>query len=295
MTAVAPGPTGAQRACRPELVPLDEGLVDDAAHFLHAHLDRQIAIEDWRRMLRYPWASETRGYGYALLHRGGVVGVLGTYYSERQVHGHAETFCNLHSWCVHPDHRAESLRLLLAPLRHRDHTLTTLTVSRDTVEIMKRFGFSPLDETIVLLVNPLLAFGARRTTVTTERSAVLAVVDEDHRRVLLDLGPMRSARASLARDGDDWCLCLSSRERRRGIAVTRIVYVSHPAVFTAWLGAFARSFISEDATTVTTCPPRFLTRRPPLAVTVADPRPQLFRSSRLHAADITCLYSELTR
>lgn len=295
MTAVEEDRRAAESSYSSELVLIDDALVDKVACFLRDHLNRRVPIENWRRILRYPWASERRNYGYALLRDGDVVGVLCAYYSERQVRGRAEKFCNLHSWCVHPNHRSESLRLLLAPLRQRDDTITTLTVSKETVDIIKRFGFSPLDEKIVLLPNPLLAFGAWRTKATTEPTAVLAGVDDDHRRILTDLGPMRSARATLVRDGGDWCLCFSRCERRKGVPVTRIVYVSSPGLFTAWLGAFVRSFLNEDATPITTCSPRFLIRRPSLSLVADEPRPQLFRSSRLRAADITCLYSELTR
>ena len=246
-------------------------------------------------MLRYPWAGEKAAYGYALVVGEDVVGVICTCYSEQQVHGRAETFCNLHSWCVHPDYRPESVRLLLAPLRQRDHTFTTLTVSKDTVAFLKRFGFSPIDDKTALLVNPLLALRGWRPRVTTERPAILAAVDEVHRRMLADFGAMRSARATLARRGEDWCLCLSLRERRRGTAATRIVYVSHRPLFTDWLGAFARSFLLRDRTLITTCPSHFLTRRTLCAVVAREPRPQFFKSSRLQAADVTCLYTELTR
>ena len=296
MSAPAPAPPALPgHGRRPELVALDEGLVDRAAEFLHRHLDPAIGRDEWQCRLRYPWAAENASYGYALVHEGELVGVLGAYRSRQEVRGRSERFCNLHSWCVHPNYRSESLRLLSEPLRDREHTITTLTVSRDTVEIMRRFGLKPLDEKILLLPNPLLAFGAWRARITNDPRALRATLDDRHRRLLAELGPMRSARATLARQGQRWCLCLSTREQRRGIAATRIIYVSHPAQFADWLPAFIRSFIVNDATPVTLASPRVLARPPRLAFLLREPRPQFFRSSRLAAEDVSCLYSELTR
>ena len=280
---------------RSALVSVGDDLVDRVASFLHLHLDRRRPVDEWRRILRYPWASENPVYGYALLRGEEVVGVVCTCYSRQEIRGGAEPFCNLHSWCVHPLHRAESVRLLAAALGDRKQTVTTLTVSRETVDFLKRFGFRPIDEDVALIPTPLFALDGWQARITAERPAVLAVVDEAHRRMLSDFGVMRLARAIVARRHRDWCLCLYTRERRRGIAVCRVVYVSHPPLFTKWLGAFARSWLLKDGTLLATCPPRFLTHRPAGAFIAREPRPQLFRSSRLDAPDITCLYSELTR
>jgi hypothetical protein len=277
------------------IVPIDEDLLEEVLLFLCDHMHPRVPIGDWREAFCYPWCPGRPNYGYALRHRGRVVGVQGACYSIQRIDGRAEKYCNLHSWCVHPDFRRESLRLLLAPLRERDCTVTTLTASKATVPLMKKFGFAAFDEHIVIFPNPLVAFGAWGVHVSAARDAVLAGVDADHRKILADLGPMRRARARIAGRGNDWCLCISVPERRKSLPVTRIVYVSHPALFADWASAFARSFLTVDASLLTTCPLRYLPRRPVLSARLVEPRPAFFKSSQLSAQQVTCLYSELTR
>jgi hypothetical protein len=277
------------------IVPIDDDLLEEVVHFLHAHMHPTWPIDAWRDTFRYPWRPDRSNYGYALCHLGRVVGVQGVCYSFQRLNGRAEKYCNLHSWCVHPDYRPESLRLLLASLRQRDCTFTTLTASKATVPIMERFGFRALDAHTVLLPNPLIAFGAWAVRVSAARKDLLAHVDEEHRQLLADLGPMRRARAILATRDDAWCLCISIKEKRKSLPVTRVVYVSDQVLFAAWLGAFARSFLRLDRSLLTTCPARYLPRRSLLCPRLAEPRPAFFKSTRLSAEQVTCLYSELTR
>jgi len=278
-----------------ELIAIDEDLVDQVARFLHDYLNSGISVDDWVEAVRYPWYPQEANYGWALSHGGRVVGVICAIYSVQRINGREEKFCNMHSWCVHPDYRSESLRLLTPLLRQDEYAITNLTAGKDVVKIMKKFGFAALDDKVVIVPNPLVAFGAWHVKVTTERDAILTRVDDYRRRILCDLEPMRRAVATLAHAGDDWCLCISLRGRRKGVPLTRVVYVSHPALWSAWLAAFARSVLKVDHTLFTSCSPRLLTRRPLFATTLGEPRPELFRSRRLSADDITFLYSELTR
>lgn len=277
------------------IVPIDDGLLEEVVHFLQDHMYPQWPIDHWRETFRYPWYPNRPNYGYALCHLGRVVGVQGACYSVQYLNGRAEKYCNLHSWCVHPDYRRESLRLLLASLGQRDCTFTTLTASKATIPIMKRLGFNALDVHTVVLPNPLVAFGAWGVRVSAARETVLAGVDDVHRRMLADLGPMRRARAVLASRGSDWCLCISVRETRKSLPVTRVIYVSDRALFADWVSAFARFFLTIDLSLLTTCPARYLPRRSVLSPRLVEPRPSFFKSARLSAGEVTCLYSELTR
>jgi hypothetical protein len=277
------------------IVPIGEHLLEEVLIFLHEHMRPQVAVEHWRETFCYPWLRTRPNYGYALCHCGHVVGVQGICYSMQRINGRTERYCNLHSWCVHPNYRRESLRLLLTAIRQEGCTITTFTASKATVPIMKMFGFTPLDDQVIILPNPLLAFGAWRVRISLDPDAILAGIDADNRNILAELGPMSRARARIAQHGEDWCLCLSVRERRRSLSVVRVIYVSHPVLFAAWASAFARSFFVTDASPLTTCPARFLPHRPLLSGRFVEPRPAFFKSSRLTAGEVTYLYSELTR
>lgn len=279
----------------PEVVRVDEALLDDVARFLHDEMRPDIPTTAWRRALWQPWPPDGHARGYALRDAGRVVGVVCAFYSVQRIAGREELFCNINHWCVRPEYRSYSLRLVEPLLRRRDCTFTNLSVSKETVELWKKLGFAALDERIAVLVNPLLAFGAWHVRVTADKDALLSLVDRHYRRVLRDLGDMARARATAARLGEEWCLCVSLRERRKGIYTTRVIHVNDPTCFSQWIGAFARSFLRLDKTLVTTCPPRFLEGGVHLAAMLPEPRPELFRSPRLSRREVTCLYSELTR
>ena len=58
-----------------------------------------------------------------------VVGAYLAFYSERTIDGRAERFCNLGAWCVLPEHRFHSLRLLKALLAQDGYHFTDLSPS----------------------------------------------------------------------------------------------------------------------------------------------------------------------
>ena len=121
-----------------ELISIDEALVEEVSHFLHEYLNSDISVDEWSRAVRYPWCPEKPNYGWALRHLGRVVGAWCAIYSVQKINGREEKFCNLHSWCVHPDHRAESLRLLTPLLRQPEYTITALTAGRHVVQLLPR-------------------------------------------------------------------------------------------------------------------------------------------------------------
>ena len=54
------------------------------------------------------WAADVPTHGFLLREEGRVVGALTALYSERQVAGRTERFCNVATWCVLPSHRSQS-------------------------------------------------------------------------------------------------------------------------------------------------------------------------------------------
>jgi len=99
-----------------ELAAITDPDVAVVAAFLHANLNARVPASVWRRAMSVPWKVEAPNHGFMLRDGQRVVGVYLAFYSERVVAGRAERFCNLGAWCVLPDFRFQSVRLLKALL-----------------------------------------------------------------------------------------------------------------------------------------------------------------------------------
>ena len=82
-----------------------------------------------------------------------VVGAQLAFYSERSIDGRRERFCNLGAWCVLPEYRFHSLRLLKAALGQQGYHFTDLSPSGNVVDINSRLEFRFLDTTTILVPN----------------------------------------------------------------------------------------------------------------------------------------------
>ena len=100
-----------------------------------------------------PWDTVQPNRGFVLEDAGDVVGAYLALYSERQIDGRSETFCNLGAWCVLPSHRHQGLRLLRALLRQHGYHFTDLSPSGNVVPLNLRLGFTQLDTETALTPN----------------------------------------------------------------------------------------------------------------------------------------------
>ena len=88
-----------------------------------------------RDALDVPWEVESPNAGFMLLDDDEIVGVQLAFYSERTIDGRRERFCNLGAWCVLPDYRLHSLRLLKAALSQKGYHFTDLSPSGNVIGI----------------------------------------------------------------------------------------------------------------------------------------------------------------
>ena len=114
---------------RVELRPITAADTAAVGRFLHEHLNSRVPAEAWARATRVPWSVESPNAGFMLLDGDAVVGAHLAYYSEREIGGRSERFCDLGAFCVLPDHRFHSLRLLKALLAQDGYHFTDLSPS----------------------------------------------------------------------------------------------------------------------------------------------------------------------
>ena len=90
-----------------------------------------------------PWKADAPNHGFMLRDGQRVVGVYLAFYSERVIAGRVERFCNLGAWCVLPEFRFHSVRLLKALLAQDGYHFTDLSPS-EKVSAAQRQAQVPL-------------------------------------------------------------------------------------------------------------------------------------------------------
>ena len=138
------------------------------ADFLHANLNTRVPASVWRRAMSVPWKVEAPNHGFMLRDGQRVVGVYLAFYSERVIAGQVERFCNLGAWCVLPDFRFHSVRLLKALLAQDGYHFTDLSPSGNVVPLNVRLKFRSLDTSTALIPNLPWPTAVRRTRISAD-------------------------------------------------------------------------------------------------------------------------------
>lgn len=275
------------------LAPITDADLVAVGEFMHANLNSRIASEQWERALDVPWHVDAPNHGFLLRHEDEMVGAYVAYYSDREIDGTLQHFCNLGAWCVLDGFRAEGVRLLRSLLSQKGYHFTDLSPSGNVVPLNKRLKFHSLDTATALLPNlPRAARGCRISDdpATIERAlggADLAVY-RDHRTTA-------GARHLVVTDGDGVCYVVWRRDRRKGMPLfASILHVSNPAVFARCCGAMSRHLLMRHGLPATLAELRVVGGRPPFSLLMSTSRPKMYKSPTLRADDIDYLYSELT-
>ena len=119
-----------------------------------------------------PWKVEAPNHGFMLRDGQRVVGAYLAFYSERVVAGQVEQFCNLGAWCVLPDFRFHSLRLLKALLAQDGYHFTDLSPSGSVVPLNARLEFRSLDTSTALVPNLPWPTVPRRTRISADPDVI---------------------------------------------------------------------------------------------------------------------------
>lgn len=266
-----------------------------AGQFLHTHLNGRVPVQAWVRAVDVPWKVDAPNHGMMLVADDGqVVGVLLAFYSERTLAGRAERFCNLGAWCVLPEFRFHSLKLLRALLAQPGYHFTDLSPSGNVVPINTRLGFRFLPTTTALLPNlPWPSLPGRRV-VSSDPEVIRRTLTGPELERYLDHADAPAARHVVLVDGDEWSYLVFRRDRRKRLPLFgSILYVSNPELFRRMHRMLLRHLLLRHGVLATLAELRLVGARPPLSVLLPDTRRRMFRSDSLDPDDVDYLYSEL--
>ncbi|MFV2100549.1 hypothetical protein [Micromonospora sp. LOL_024] len=275
--------------------PITEARVRAAGEFLHAHHNGRVAVQAWVRAAEVPWQVDAPNHGMLLrADDGQVVGALLAFYSERMVAGRTERLCNLGAWCVLPEFRFHSLKLLRALLAQPGYHFTDLSPSGNVVPINERHGFRFLDTTTTLTPNlPWPSLPGRRR-VSADPEVIRRTLTGPELARYLDHARAPAARHIVLVDGDEWCYVVFRRDRRKRLPLfASILHVSNRALFRRMHRMLLRHLLVRHGALATLAELRLVGDRPPLSVRLPDTRRKMFRSDSLDPDDVDYLYSEL--
>ena len=265
------------------------------AAFLHEHLNRRVAVAVWATLLSPPWPADAPNHGFQLITDSGIVGAYVAVYSQREVEGVTRRLCNLAAFCVLPDFRADSLRLLRAMLRQPGFEFTDLSPSGNVVALNERLGFVHLD-TSTRIAGNLPALGRRGVRVTNDPERVARGLRGGDAAVYRDHRTAPAARHILVSEGDSYAYLIVRRDRRKGLPLfaTPLYVGGDRSVLRRNWARVGAHLLFRHGIPVTLAERRTLGFAPRLGVDQAVPRPKMFRSEHLTDGDIDYLYSELT-
>lgn len=276
-----------------ELSPITDADIERVATFMNGEMDDRIPAEEWERLMRVPWRFECPNHGFMLLDDDSVVGAYIALYSDRTSTGGGRV-CNLGPWCVTREHRSHGMRLPLALLEQEGYVFTDLTPSSTVIPLNLRLGFQRLGERAAVVPTlpwPLLP---ARGSVSSDPEVVERSLRGEELQIFRDHADSAAVRQVVLASGDERCLIVLRKERRRGIKLAFLLYVSDHDLYRRLAGRLGRHLLLRHGVVAHVAEPAIVADPPRPSVGVHAP----FRMLRPHGtppAAIDYLYSELTR
>jgi hypothetical protein len=277
-----------------ELTPIADADVPAAAQFLHAHLNTRVPASAWAGAMSVPWKVQAPNHGFMLTDGQRVVGVHLAFYSERTAGGRVNRFCNLGAWCVLPDFRFHSVRLLKALLAQDGYHFTDLSPSGNVVPLNTRLKFRSLDTATALVPSLPWPTVPRRTRISADPGVIEAALAGAELELYRDHAQAAAAHHLVVLRGGDSCYVMFRQVRRKDLPIfAAILYVGNPGLFRRAIGPLTRHLLVRHGILATLAELRIVGSRPRLSFMLPSPRPKMYRSASLEPAQIDDLYSEL--
>jgi hypothetical protein len=279
-----------------EVQPIAPADVRSVAEFLHAHLNRRVAVAQWAAAITPPWAvGDQPNHGFLLRAGGRVVGVYLAFYSERKIDGRPTRFCNLAAWCVLDEYRSLSLWLLRALVAQKDYHFTDLSPSGSVIPLNARLKFSHLDVATALVPNLPWPLWSRRVRVISKPQEIERTLRGRDLEIYRDHARAAAARHVVVVKGGATCYVIFRKDRRKNLPLfASILYVGNPELFRAVAKYVFRHLLIRHRILMTLAELRLVGDRPKPSIMLKAPRPKMYRSPDLRPDQIDYLYSELT-
>jgi hypothetical protein len=266
------------------------------AEFLSSNMHAALSSEEWLAALSVPWQVDAPNHGFMLLAADTtVVGAYIAFYSDRLIGGRAERFCNLGTWCVIPDYRLHSVRLLRALLNQPGYHFTDLTPSPGVQKLNARLGFRSLDPTLVV-VRPR-HWPLTRVSFTSAPDAVEELLTGTDLDIYQDHKGARAAHHVVVSRGYESCYVIYRKAkpgRVRRVPYVSLTHVSNPRLLGETAVPVARYLLRRHGALALHADLRMLGEQPRYSsLRRMSYNTRMYRSTSLEPEQIDYLYSEL--
>jgi hypothetical protein len=268
--------------------------IEEVGRFLHEHLNGRIPAADWTRSLRHEWSASRPNYGAQIRDDGKLAGVMLALYSEQEIGGRMEAFCNPHSWCVLPEYRNQGIGLVLHLIKQPGYHFTMLTPNPKVAQIFRGLRFKDLDDGLYLFPNlPSASAPLRGIRVEAAPERIAAMLPGPLRRDFELHRRIPWLRFLAAGKGDDVCLLVYKTTTVKRLPCARVIHVSDPAAFGRYRAALQNHLLLREGLMLSRVESRFLGVAPPLTYRSRRTQAKLFSSKSIEGSQIRDLYSEL--
>lgn len=276
------------------VTPITSADLPAVARFLHENLNTRVSAEAWENAVQVPWKVAAPNHGFLLrTDEGDIVGAYLAFYSERTVRGRVRRFCNLGAWCVLPEHRFHSLKLLKALLAQEGYVFTDLSPSGNVVPMNERLGFTHLDTATAVVPN--LPWLPLRGRLTADPAAIENTLTGENLQIYRDHVGTAAARHVVLRRGGRSCYVVYRTDRRKDLPFfASVLHVSDPQLFRSMRRRFQAHLLTRHGILALLAEPRVIGHRPRLSRMLGTPRRKMYRGEDVTDADVDYLYSELT-
>lgn len=268
--------------------------VRDVSTFLNKHLNASIPVHEWLLSFQQQWCANPPDLGAKMLVDGQLVGVFPAIYSDQTIDGRVERICNPHSWCVLPEHRRQSIGLLLMLLRQPGAHFAMLSPNKRVAEIFRSLAFKDMGHDVCIIACMPTREGRRnQEKIATGPAAILAALPESTRREYTAHRNIRWLRAVAIGPVGSSCLILYKPMQWKRMRGARLLGISDIALFNRNLDLIRHYFAVQEFMAFMRIESRFLARRPRLSIVTRLTEIKLYKSPTLVPGQIRDVYTEL--
>ena len=279
---------------QPTIEPITDSDLPDFCRFLTLNLSSERTVDEWASAFRQNWGIEKPNNGFMLRAGDQIVGGIGAIYAERLVHGKPERFCNITSWCVLDEYRAQSMRLAMAVVSQPGFHFTDLTPTEVVSRTLQFLKFRPMNERHAVWPNLPWPFSRLAgVRVITDPDAIEQALSAEDARGYLDHRHLPWLNHLAVGRPGNFCYVVYKKNRLKGLPGAFVLGFSNPEKFMKYRHALGNHFLFRNGLVYTRVESRLLTRIPRPGIELAGFRNKVFRSDTLAEADISNLYTEI--
>lgn len=213
-------------------------------------LNPDLPVATWRRLFEPRGWSDDEYFGFGMTEGGKFVGLMGALFSDRELEGRKQRFCNLHSWYVQPAFRGPASLLLLRPvLALKETVLTDFSATPEVVEMFNRLGFTSLGNALTLL--PPLPFSGGRVEPPLELGgspgAAETILSPGDLRIFRHHQGIDCRHLVVQDEGGEYCYVVASRPDGGPLAHLHVHFVSRPRLLARHHLAFRTALLEGGA------------------------------------------------